>query len=279
MEVLHGEKVMDLPPYVRTEDNYASVRFSGGHNGISLIASGFSHAKYPMLWEGNAFLDPQVKGHDGIQAFQNQDGTYGFVFNPRVRTTRVSGKWGTRAHTYHITQAISEQGIREVSTLNGRVRIEQYAEGNIELVSPVIWCPAINEPLNGDLNSTASSAVAIEAVPLQLAGNTRPEKLGVDEYSPSRIVLQAIAKEDFRIRMEGLYPDSIYSIERNGKTTEKNSDKNGRMELEIEGGGGPAGISIQIYIPGGACFPLSGVSAGDISPWQEGAMTCPIWEL
>ncbi len=244
MEVLHGEKVMDLPPYVRVEDNYASVKFLGGHDGISLVASGFSHSKYPMLWERNAFLDPQVKGHDGIQAFQNKDGTYGFVFNPRVRTTRRSGRWGTRAHTYHITQAISEQGIREVSTLNGRVRIEQYVEGNLNLVSPVIWCPALNEPLDGDLNSTASSALAIEAVPLQLSGFSRPEKLGVDEYSPSRIVLQVTAKEDFRIRMEGLYPDSTYSIERNGKTTEKNSDKNGRLELEIEASDNAAEVVI-----------------------------------
>jgi hypothetical protein len=245
LEVFQGQKILDLPPVVRAKNNAATVRFSGGHERISLVATGFSHPRYPMLWDGQAFLDPQVRGHDGIQSFAAGDGTYGFVFTPRVRTTRVSGEWGNRPHTFHVTQAISEGEIREISSLNGRVRIEQYNSGKIEIQSPRIWYPARNEISEGPLNRALSESRVLETVPVMITGRARPGMIEVLAYSPDFALIKSDSEQAFELRMSGFYPGGLYSVDKDGKTTKHRSDVNGNLFLAIGPGVAETQITIQ----------------------------------
>ena len=170
LKVAHGTKILNLPPVVKVHNNYATMTCQGGHDRISLVATGFNHPKYPMLWEGQAWLDPQVKDHDGIQSFENRDGSYGFIFAPQARTTRVSGKWGSASHTYHATQALSASDIQEISSLNGRVKITQTQPGPLELISPRLWCPARHNWLDQSLSKMTSQSQIVATVPIQIDG-------------------------------------------------------------------------------------------------------------
>ncbi len=233
LEALHGEVIQNLPPMVKARDNFASVKFSGAHQRISLVATGFSHSKYPMLWEGKAWLDPQVKGHDGIQAFENQDGSYGFVFTPLVRTSRVSGKWGTSTHVFHVTQAISASGIRELSSLNGRVKIEQYEAGHIELVSPRFWYPARHEVLGERLSKMESGEKVIETAPISVSGEALPQMIEIVAYSPDRVLLKTSSKDSFTLDVEGLYPNEVYVFTAGEVSRNYTSDRHGILKVEI----------------------------------------------
>jgi len=245
LEVTHGTQVLDLPPFVKAKDNYASVQFRGAHDRISLIASGFSHPKYPMLWEDEAWLDPQVKGHDGIQSFANRDGTYGFVFAPQARTTRVSGKWGSASHTFHVTQALSASDIQEISSLNGRVKITQARTGRIELVSPRLWCPASHTWLDRSLNTMTSQARTVETVPITFKRDTGPQAMTLEAYGPNAIQMAVTSKETLVMTVSGLYPETTYGVTMGDHPTEAKTDRQGDLKLTLTGKAGPIPIRIQ----------------------------------
>jgi len=246
LEASIGTKILDLPPFIRAENNMASLEFNGAHDRIALVASGFSHEKYPLLWEEKAFLDAQVRGHDGLQSFQNRDGTYGFVFTPRARTTRVSGEWGSKVHTYHITQAVSSTDIKSISNHNGRVRIEQYKAGAIELGSPRIWSPASNDYIQGTLFSSRSQARTIETVPITFPDIEYPETIEMLSYSPEGSGMVVTWPAGGVIHMDGLLPMGKYNVEIGGDISTESTDKYGKLVIHIPGTEEPEWINIRL---------------------------------
>ena len=244
LTVMHGTKVMNLPPIVKAKDNYATVRWEGAHDRISLVATGFSNRKYPMLWEGDAWLDPQVRGHDGIQAFENRDGTYGFVFAPQARTTRVSGEWGTKPFTFHVTQALSSSDIESISALNGRVRITQMKPGKLDLISPRLWCPARHTWLDSSLSKMTSQSQVVTTVPMQIQPQSRPRAISIETYSPDRIELQVSAPQAVHLTMGGLLPGALYRQEMDNQTKEVKTDRRGNLTLTVAGTVDPVSIRI-----------------------------------
>ncbi len=245
MNVIHGKKILNLPPVVKVQDNYATVTWKGGHDRISLIASGFSHPKYPLLWEDKAWLDFQVKGHDGIQCFENRDGSYGFVFTPQVRTTCVTGKWGSAKHTFHVTQALSESDIQEISSLNGRIKITQVQPGRIELVSPRLWCPARHTWLDKSLSKMTSQAQIVETVPIEINGEGQPRAINIDIYGPDHIQMEVTSPETIRMTIGGLYPESVYRQKIDDRATDVKTNRRGVLTLTLTGKAGLVSIQIQ----------------------------------
>lgn len=242
VEVAHGDRVLDLPPVVRAEDNWAEFTFSGGHDRIALVATGFQAPKLPMLWEGSTYIDQQARGGDGYQAFANADGTYGFVFAPRTRTTRHASKWQTTIHRYLVTQALSEADIASVKTLNGEVVLAIEGKGKTMIDSPRIWCPATNALMKSrSVHQATSSAGHIATVPVRLAGDWAEATVAVEAYDHKRIRMSVSADAEAVVQADGMAAGRSYEVSIGDGKLELMASAGGRLDVRV-----PAGERVEV---------------------------------
>jgi hypothetical protein len=242
VDVTRGERILDLPPVVKAEDNWAEFTFSGGHDRIALVATGFRAPKLPMLWEGSTYIDQQSRGGDGYQAFANADGTYGFVFAPRTRTTRHANKWQTTTHRYLVTQAVSQADIASVMTANGEVVLAVQGKGETVIDSPRIWCPASNVLRRSrSVHEATSSARQIMTVPVRLAGDWTEAKLTVEAYEHKRFRMRVSADAEAVLQTDGMVPDRSYEVSIGDEELQLSTSAGGRLDVRV-----PAGQDVEV---------------------------------
>lgn len=235
--VQHGEKVLDLPPTVRVTDNWARFSFSGAHDRVAVVVTGFSKPSLPMLWEGSTWLDQQVKGGDGYQAFTNSDGTYGFVFAPRTRTTRHGGKWDTTTHHYLATQVVSTASITRAQTLNGEVVLQLAGEAQTTLDSPRLWCPATNVlSRSRPVNATTCSAAMLSTVPAALEGDWREATWTIERYRPEELSMRIAADGPATLRCDGAAHGGLYEVRVGDEVSKLAADGSGSLRISVSAG-------------------------------------------
>jgi len=230
IEVAHGRRLIDLPPTIQTEDNWAEFTFKGVHDRNSFVVTGFKATKLPMLWHGSAFVDQQCLGGDGYQPFENSDGTYGFVFTHPTRTTRRSyvfiadgkGVWRTEQHHYYVTQAISDA---DIVAVNSRYvdEVELTIEGDGETVidSPRIWCPSTNYlESSRPINQARTRSGKVRTILVGLEGSYSYAELTVKNYSSDDFSMNIFADKDVTILCDGMTPGSYYEVKINGRKQE-----------------------------------------------------------
>jgi len=233
VNVTHGELIRNLPPIVNAKDNWAAFDFMGGQNRMSIAVTGFSSYKLPMLWDGLEFIDPQVRGGDGYQVFQNYDGSYGFVFTPEARTTRAGGKWGTEVHSFIVTEAVSNGNIASVKSLNGEVDLKISGKGTTTLKSPRIWCPAINmKYANEPVYTSEFNSKEAGTIPVQLFTKADSLSCKVETYSPQGFQMAISCREDISLQGSGLNPNSNYSLQVGNNTEEMLTNKIGEFKFK-----------------------------------------------
>ncbi|MBD3177027.1 MAG: hypothetical protein GF320_17775 [Armatimonadia bacterium] len=182
VEVAQGELVGTLPTMVRAEDGWARLSFSGGHDAIALVVTGFAEPGVPLLWKGGSYLDSHVSGGDWYTAFEDPDGSHGYILAPEVRTTRHGGKWGTMTHDFVITQLRSEWGVSDVRLENAEVVIEAPAPGRIELDSPRIWMPGTTTVGGRGIRRTVAETDRMRTVPLSVQVGDLPADVTVEAW-------------------------------------------------------------------------------------------------
>jgi len=237
VQVSNGRCLSHLPPVVRAEDNWAEFTLEGGHDRISLVAAGFRARKLPMLWEDDAYIDTQVRGGDGYQVFRNADGTYGFVFAPRTRTTRVSDNWKTTRHHYYVTQAVSQADIVRVNTPNAEVELVLEGEGQTVIDSPRIWCPATNYlKKSRRVNQARSTSLNLCTIPAALSGAFQTAEWTITTYDSTGFKMSISPDQAATIHCSSLTTEKNYEIRVNGKKTIQRTSPRGQLRIEVPGG-------------------------------------------
>lgn len=237
VSVKHGELIRDLPPLVEAKNNWAQFDLTGGENRMSCVVAGFSSYKLPMLWDGLEFIDPQVRGGDGYEVFRDADGRYGFVFTPRSRTTRAHGEWGSKTHSYIVSEAVSSGNITSVNSLNGEVKLKISGKGATSVKSPRLWCPADNRKVRNEpiFTSTTDSPV-VRTIPLQLLTNASSVNCRVDRFASSGFKMEITCKEAVSIDGQGLDPDSQYSVRIDREVSQMKTNDLGEFEFSVRPG-------------------------------------------
>ena len=237
VEVSHGTRVLDLPPTVRAEGNWAAFTLSGAHDRIAVLATGFTAPKLPMLWEGTTYIDQQARGGDGYQVFADADGTYGFVFAPRTRTTRHGGKWETTTHQYLVTQAVSEADISAVRSVNGEVVLEVEGDGVTVVDSPRLWCPARNIlSRSRAVNRAETSAQRLSTVLARLAGDWSEAEVTLDACSAKLTRAQVTSDADCVLHLDGMVCGRAYRVRVDGDSSTLTTSSSGRLSLSLRAG-------------------------------------------
>jgi hypothetical protein len=232
LKVLHGKKISNLPPVVRAKNNWAEVEMKGGNSLNSLVAIGFRHPKLPMLWKDDEYLDFQAMGGDGYEAFTGNDSTYGFVFTPELFTSRANDEWGTRHSHFYITQAWSEGEITKVSAQNGRVALQIQGKGKTTIMSPRIWCPAINQCIEGPIMQAESDSKRITTVPIKMNAGSANRRLEVKQYSPEAVNMTLTNVGKTTLHLNGLAPLANYSVRLGGLDKKMKTDAHGTLLLD-----------------------------------------------
>lgn len=233
LRVLHGEKVMNLPPVVRARDNWAEVDMKGGNSFNSLVATGFKYSKLPMLWKGNAYLDFQSAGGDGYEVLPGKDGTYGFVFTPEMFTSRANNQWGTRHSRFFITEAWSQGNIIKVNSENGRVSLHTDGGGKTTIMSPRMWCPAINIRGDQPIGQAESEADQISTVPVSVVSDAGETHLAITQYAPTHIELKLESEGKVTLRIGGLEPQKVYHVFSGAQMRKMTSAPDGSLTLAV----------------------------------------------
>lgn len=241
VRVSHGELVRSLPPVVRAEDGWARLRFSGGHNAVALVATGFEHPGVPLLWKGASYLDSHVSGGDWYTTFQDPDGSLGYVFAPVVRTTRHGGTWSTMTHDFLVTQVRGESGISDVRLENAEVVIEAPGPGRIEVDSPRIWAPGTT--VLGEINRTVSEASSLRTVPLSVEAGGASTSVAIDLWESARRRLRVTASAPVAMTFHHLPRSSEVRVAI-GQTPETLlTDDAGRLSVTV-----PAGDQVGVLV-------------------------------
>ncbi len=237
VEVSHGVRILDLPPAVRAEDNWAAFTLSGAHDRVAVVAAGFAAPKLPMLWEGTTFIDQQARGGDGYQVFADADGTYGFVFAPRTRTTRRGGKWQTTTHRYLVTQAVSEADISAARTVNGEVVLEVEGDGLTAIDSPRLWCPARNTlSKSRAVNRAETSARRISTVLAGLEGSWSEAEVELEACSSEGLRAEVTSDAECVLQLDGMMRDRDYRVRVERGESTITTSSGGRLSVSLPAG-------------------------------------------
>ncbi len=84
-QVIHGDRVSDLPVTVRARENQAQFRIQGGRDLIPVIVNGLTTWERPRLWKKEKgtwrhLSHARNSDHDGYQVYSEAGGTFGAVF-------------------------------------------------------------------------------------------------------------------------------------------------------------------------------------------------------
>lgn len=241
VEVLHGQLMRTLPPMVRAESDWARLRFSGGHNAVALVVSGFEKPGVPLLWKGESYLDAHVRGGDWYTTFQDADGTHGYVLAPEVRTTRHGRKWGTMTHDFRVTQVRAEQGVSDVRLENAEVVIEAPAQGLIEVDSPRIWVPGTTTL--GDMNRTTAEASLMRTVPLTARSEGEGTRIAIQEWTSGLRRLTVSGDAPTALTFLHLARNAELSVTIDGIEATRTTDGMGGLVVQV-----PAGDEVPVVV-------------------------------
>ena len=154
-----GRKLADFPVRIQAEDEVAVFTVAGGHQTMPIVAEGFAQPSFPMLWEGDVWLDQQAHGGDGYQVDPDGKGGYRFVFAAPMRH-------GQTRH-WRVTRARCSGGIAAVRDRNGFPELISEAGGTFALRAPILFAPGRNRLAAGSpLVAFSGEGRAVRGVPV-----------------------------------------------------------------------------------------------------------------
>lgn len=153
-----GRKLADFPVRIQAESEAAAFTIQGGHQTMPIIAEGFSHWSFPMLWEGSVWLDQQAHGGDGYQVSSDGNGGYRFTFAAPMRH-------GQTRH-WRVTRAHCNAGLDRVADRNGFPELTSAKGGTFTLKAPILFAPGTNRLDGSPLSQFTGEGKTVRGVPI-----------------------------------------------------------------------------------------------------------------
>jgi len=234
----HGTRIDDFPSALRLDPaGYAEFDLAGGNDYLPIIVTGFDDYKAPLLFYGPYFVDAQVVGNDGGQAFAADDGSVGHIFIVRRRS-------GQTPHRYFVGQATCSGDIVSVKRDNNEVVIRCAREGDWRIVSPRLFAGLTNRISPGPAVEAVGRAREVRSVPLRLAVDkgalqARVRVVGAGEYD---IALDGRAAA--MLRLSGLRAGGTYTLASRSRQVAPQSPA---VTADVRGN---AQIALQVSGPG-----------------------------
>ena len=221
-----GRKLGDFPVHIQAEGEAAAFTVEGGHQTTPIIAEGFSHWSFPMLWEGSVWLDQQAHGGDGYQVNPDGKGGYRFIFAAPMRH-------GQTRH-WRITRAHCTGDIDQVSDRNGFPELVSTKGGTFTLKAPILFAPGTNRLQAGSpLIAFAGEGKTVRGVPIsaEAKGEGQVQILRYDETG-AEVATTGIK----RLSFARLARFATYELMIDGAARTHRVGNNGTLATDLEPG-------------------------------------------